>query len=80
MELLKTGLHLISGQKAKRGKILKGDSVSVVAAQKKILADITNTDQPKHHPAPPVLTPANDVSVEMILKVCYIMLLLLLFD
>ncbi|WJX20108.1 hypothetical protein P8452_09701 [Trifolium repens] len=57
------------GQKAKRGKVLKGDSVSVVAAaQKKILADITNTDQPKHHPAPPVLTPANDVSVEMILK------------
>lgn len=57
------------GQKPKRGKILKGDSVSVVgAAQKKILADITNKGQPKHHPAPPLPPPSTDVSVDLILK------------
>ncbi|CAJ2629349.1 unnamed protein product [Trifolium pratense] len=58
----------VGGQKAKRGKFLKGDSVSVVVPQKKILADITNMDQPMHHPAAPVLMPTNNVSVEMILK------------
>lgn len=57
------------GQKPKRGKILKGDSVSVVgAAQKKILADITNKAQPKHHPALPLPPPSTDVSVDLILK------------
>lgn len=55
--------------------MVKGDSVSVGAAQKKMLADITNLDQhqhrlqpsnqqPKHHPAP-----APDVSADVLLKV-----------
>ncbi|XP_057424496.1 SHUGOSHIN 1 [Lotus japonicus] len=35
----------VAGQKAKRGKMVKGDSVSVGTAQKKKLADITNRDQ-----------------------------------
>ncbi|CAL5209026.1 unnamed protein product [Lathyrus oleraceus] len=59
------------GQKAKRGLFSKGDSVSVGAAQKKILADITNMDQhlqPKHQPVPPLPPPATDVSVDLILK------------
>ncbi|KAJ1435793.1 Shugoshin, C-terminal [Sesbania bispinosa] len=34
----------VGGQKAKRGKV-KGDSVSVGADQKKVLADVTNLDQ-----------------------------------
>jgi len=34
---LKNGFHLLAGQKPRRGKILKGDSVSVVgAAHKKV--------------------------------------------
>jgi hypothetical protein len=70
---------LLAGQKPKRGKILKGDSVSVVgAAQKKILADITNKAQPKHHPALPLPPPSTDVSVDLILKVYYIYTIMLL--
>lgn len=57
------------GQQPKRGKFLKGDSVSVVgAAQKKILADITNKGQPKHYPAPVLPPPSTDVSFDLILK------------
>ena len=66
----KNGFHFLAGQKPKRGKFLKADSVSVVgAAHKKILADITNKGQPKHHPAPPLLPPSTDVSVDLILQV-----------
>lgn len=75
---MKYELHLFAGQKAKRGLFSKEDSVSVGAAQKKILADITNMDQhlqPKHQPVPPLPPPATDVSVDLILKVSiYIML------
>ncbi|KEH43299.1 putative shugoshin [Medicago truncatula] len=59
------------GQQPKRGKgkFFKGDSVSVVgAAQKKILADITNKGQPKHHPAPVLPPPSTDVSFDLILN------------
>ncbi|CAK8572948.1 unnamed protein product [Lathyrus sativus] len=54
-------------QKAKRGLFSKGDSVSVGACQKKVLADITNMDQ-HLQPAPPLPPPATDVSVDLILK------------
>lgn len=56
-----------AGQIAKRGKMLKRDSVSVGAAHKRILGDITNTDQqlqPKHHPEPPLAPPATDASID----------------
>ena len=67
---MENGFHLLAGLKPKRGKISKADSVSVVgAAHKKILADITNKGQPKHHPAPPLPPPSTDVSVDLILKV-----------
>lgn len=75
---------MLAGQQPKRGKFLKGDSVSVVgAAQKKILADITNKGQPKHYPAPVLPPPSTDVSFDLILKVYIhnnVILLLLLID
>ncbi|KAK7278595.1 hypothetical protein RJT34_23627 [Clitoria ternatea] len=62
----------VAGAKARKGKGVKGDSVSVLASQKKMLSDITNLAQQQQHPQqakqqlPPLAAP--DISFDQLLK------------
>ncbi|XP_027364636.1 SHUGOSHIN 2-like [Abrus precatorius] len=65
---------VVGGQKAKRGKMVRGNSVSVGvgASQKKMLADITNQQQQQHYPQTlnqqPKQQSAPNISTDQLLK------------